>query len=162
MISFRTVKKFCSEDISLIENYEEAIISNETYDCHHRREDLGFSAIELIELGLYFNRPAKELIFLTKAQHCSLHHKGQKGYWKGKHISEETKAKISTRNKGKESCWKGKKLSAEYRAKISNAHKGKKLSEDHKRKISEANKGNKSTRGQHWRKDPNTGKRIYY
>ena len=32
------VKKFCNEDISLIENYNKAISdSNQTWDCHHRK-----------------------------------------------------------------------------------------------------------------------------
>lgn len=68
MISESTVKKYCCEDISLIENYEEAVNSPEMYDCHHRLEideenEIVFSGNELIDLGYYYNRPAKELIF---------------------------------------------------------------------------------------------------
>lgn len=38
MICERTVTKFCCEDPSLIENYAEAMKSDETYGCHHRLE----------------------------------------------------------------------------------------------------------------------------
>ena len=39
MINFEWAKKFCKDDISLIENFDKAISdSNQTWDCHHRRE----------------------------------------------------------------------------------------------------------------------------
>lgn len=38
MISEKKVKKFCCEDISRIENYEEAINSLEMWECHHRMQ----------------------------------------------------------------------------------------------------------------------------
>lgn len=37
MIS-KSVYKYCKDDPSLIENYDEAINSTEIYDCHHRLE----------------------------------------------------------------------------------------------------------------------------
>ena len=74
MICFKTISKFCKDDISLIENYKEAVNSSETWDCHHRLEtDLGLSAQELKDGGLYYNRPASELIFLTHPEHTRLH-----------------------------------------------------------------------------------------
>ena len=74
MICERTVKNFCCEDISLIENYERAINSPERWDCHHRLEtELGLSRQELKDLNLYLNRPANELIFLTRKEHVILH-----------------------------------------------------------------------------------------
>ena len=77
---------------------------------------------------------------------------------KGRHLSEETKRKLSELNKGKPGYWKGKKLpdsarqklrearlgkprSAESITKQSNSLKGRKFTEEHKRKISAANKG---------------------
>ena len=80
MICERTVKRFCCEDLSLIENYELAVNdTTQTWDCHHRGEVLPcgrFSRDDLKKFGLYFNRPAAELIFLTKAEHIRLHFKG--------------------------------------------------------------------------------------
>ena len=101
----RKIKRYCSEDLSLIENYQEAVNSPEKWDCHHRLEiDLNKRAIELIELGLYWNRPASELIFLTHKEHCALHcgiiHKG-------KIVLEETRKKLSESRKGKSSWNKG-------------------------------------------------------
>ncbi len=97
MIS-KSVYDYCKDDISLIENYDKAINSNETYDCHHKLEiELNMSPNELKEKDLYFQRPASELIFLTKSEHISLHRRG-KSYGP---CSEETKQKIS-----KNSCMK--------------------------------------------------------
>ena len=111
MINFRYAKNFCNEDISLIENYEKAIADlNQTWHCHHRRE-LTTSRKNLLEIGEYYNRPANELIFLTKAEHTALHNKGIPP-------SEETKRKMSIARKGKI-------LSEETKQKMSIAHQGK-------------------------------------
>lgn len=68
--------------------------------------------------------------------------KGHESHNKGKHLSEETKRKLSEANKGKPSFWKGKvgpnkgkKMSEETKAKISNSHKGRHwyIDEDGKR-----------------------------
>ena len=100
MINKKNVNTYCSEDISLIENYEQAINDKtQTWDCHHRKEtDENISVPELIKLDLYFNRPANELIFLTPTEHRSLH-----TYltFKGKPKSKEWKKKMSEANKGK-------------------------------------------------------------
>ena len=117
----------------LIENYDKAVADNtQTWDCHHRLEThnsdgekrfVDISRTELIALNMYYDRPPEELIFLTSAEHKSLHNK-----------SEEKKRKISEAEKGRH-------LSEEWKRKISEAHKGKHLSGEHKRKISEAHKG---------------------
>ena len=75
MISFCRVNKYCKDDIRLIENYEQALNDNtQTWHCHHRLEtDLGLSPEDLKDHGLYFNVPAKELIFLTKNDHFKIH-----------------------------------------------------------------------------------------
>ena len=141
MINFIYAKKYCNEDISLIENYDKAIIdSNQTWHCHHRRE-LETSRKELIKIGEYYYRPAEELIFLPKSEHSILHFKGNK-YWLGRRHSEEAKIKLSLANKGK-------KLSEETRKKLSEVQKGKKMSEEAKRKIAEGNKGKKYMLGKH-------------
>lgn len=68
--------------------------------------------------------------------------KGHESHNKGKHLSEETKRKLSEANKGKPSFWKGKvgptkgkKMSEEQKQKISNSHKGRHwyIGEDGKR-----------------------------
>ena len=105
MICEYNVKKFCKDDISLIENYDKAIYDKEqTWDCHHRREIL-ISKNDLIENDEYYNRPAGELIFLTKSEHMALHNtlkfKGKTTWNKGKHHSEEAKRKMSIAKKGK-------------------------------------------------------------
>lgn len=81
------VYKFCCEDISLIENYDKAINDNtQVWQCHHRLEthyengerrinEPDLTAEELESKGLYYNRPAKELIFLTNQEHAIMHQK---------------------------------------------------------------------------------------
>lgn len=137
-------KCFCRTP-ETIENYDKAISSNKKYDCHHRLEThfsdgterpihAQLSKEELIALDMYFDRPANELIFLTQAEHHSLHNKYNKGRKLGP-MSEETKAKISVANKGK-------KHSEEWRAKISESMKERKHkhSEETKAKMAEKRK----------------------
>lgn len=128
----------------LIENYSKAIADNsEIWACHHRLEThnsdgerrlVDILGTELISLGLYYDRPPEELIFLTQSEHVRLHRIGKPGAMKDKHHSEETKRKMSE------------------------SHKGKPKSEEHKRKLSEAHKGQR--KGMHWKLVD--GKRIWY
>lgn len=119
MINEICVNLYCREDISLIENYDKAINDNtQTWDCHHRREtDDGLSLEQLKEQNLYYDRPANELIFLTKSEHNSLHHKN-------KQVSEEARRKNSESNKGRIPWNKGLKMPEETRKKQSEALKG--------------------------------------
>ena len=79
MINAYCAKRFCSEDISLIENYHQAIADEErTWDVHHRRECDSegrtlFTKKQLIEMNLYLNRPASEGMFVTRSMHKKLH-----------------------------------------------------------------------------------------
>ena len=72
-------KRYCSEDISLIDNYYQAIADKEKkWEIHHRRECNSdgrtlFTHKQLIDMNLYFNRPASELIFVTKSMHNKIH-----------------------------------------------------------------------------------------
>ena len=97
MISEYYAKKFCCDDISIIENYDIAVAdTTQTWDCHHRGEVLPcgrFSRSDLKKFGLYFNRPASELIFLTHSEHRRLHTKGIL-------LNEEHKRAISEAHKG--------------------------------------------------------------
>ena len=138
MICEKTVKRFCKDDISLIENYDQAIADmTQTWDCHHRRETI-YSVKELIEIGEYYNRPACELIFLTPNEHRRLHKLG-------KHLSEDTRKKISESMNGEKCYIFGKHLSEDTRKKISESMKGenhpmfgKQVSEETRQKLSEA------------------------
>ena len=79
MINAYKAKLYCSEDISLIENYHEAISDEErTWEIHHRRECDSegrtlFTHKQLKEMNLYHKRPASELIFVTRSMHKKLH-----------------------------------------------------------------------------------------
>ena len=112
MISKRQARRYCYQDISLIENYEKAIADkSHTWDCHHRVEDImNCGAKELIAQGCYENRPAHDLIFLPHGEHSRLHHAGNKNILGHKH-SNKTREKISA-------SLKGRNFSAEWRAKI--------------------------------------------
>lgn len=98
MISERNVKMFCCDDISNIENYDKAVAdTTQVWDLHHRMEThrrngtkrkFILSAKLLMEWGVYYNRPASELIFLTPSEHSALPK------------SEETRRKLSEAHKG--------------------------------------------------------------
>ena len=137
MISELNAYAYCIEDISLIENYDEAKKSQINWECHHKLEiELHKSAKELIEMGFYFHRPASELIFLTKKEHLILHNSGKNHPFYGKTLSNETKCKMSESHKGEK-----------------NINFNKTLTEETKRKISESKKGcipwNKGLKGKH-------------
>ena len=100
MINERYAKLYCSEEISLIENYQTAI-SDKTkmWEIHHRRECDSegrtlFTKKQLIEMNLYFERPASELVFVTRSMHWNLHREkmrnsGKKGGKKGGNITRK-------------------------------------------------------------------------
>ena len=130
MISVESVNRYCN-DIENIEGYDKAVVSKERYDCHHRlethtsdgeRRKVDISKEELIDLGMYYNRPASELVFMTCTEHTKLHKTGR-------HLSEEQKRRIgksnSIANKGKPSNRRGVHLSEEQKKKISESIKGK-------------------------------------
>ena len=148
MIDERQVKRYCYEP-EQIENYDKAIADTEhVWHCHHRGEVLPcgtYSIQDLKKFGLYWNRPASELIFLTPEEHVSLHKKGNKYRLGGKH-SEEAKRKISEAKKGNKNHL-GKKHSDDTRRRIAESMKGekspwfgRKRSEETRRKMSEAKK----------------------
>ena len=120
-ISKRKVKLYCKE-FENIENYQEAISSPDQWDCHHRNEiDMNLSREELKEQGLYYNRPASELIFLTHEAHLSLHNKGENNSMYGKHHSIESRKKMSDALKGENHPLYGKHHSTETKKNISDA-----------------------------------------
>ena len=135
MINEKYAKKYCRDDLSKIENYEQAIADKtQTWDLHHRLEltldgEFALSIAQLKMHDMYYNRPYYELIFLTHAEHRQLH-------MKGRTVTDETRRRMSESHKGRT-------FSEEHRRKMSEAKKGKKLapfSEEHRRKMSEAAK----------------------
>ena len=115
MINEKTVKAYC-KDYTKIENYDKAVTdTTQTWEVHHRFENLGFTHKQLKNMKMYYDVEPRELIFLTKAEHRTLHHKGKKN-------SEETKAKISAAKKGNKNML-GKKHSEETKSKLSAAKK---------------------------------------
>lgn len=80
MISIQGAKQKCKDNISLIENYEQAVNDkSQMWVCHHRLEISldGKNELhrykDLIRLGMYYKRPYFELIFLPQSEHMSLH-----------------------------------------------------------------------------------------
>lgn len=122
------IKQVCKDDPSLIENYDKAINDDtQMWVLHHRLEltldgEYAHSVEELKRLGMYYNRPYYELIFLTRSEHHMLHahDKYRKTLSKAMH---------------------GHIVSTETRKKISDAHIGRKLSNEHKEKLSKARMG---------------------
>lgn len=171
------VKRFCCEDLSLIENYQQAVNDKtKTWDCHHRLEthyldgrkrknEFDLLIQDLKSQGLYYNRPAKELIFLPKQDHAILHQKTRDERGRlasgemairyrqkllkantGRHHTEEAKEKIRQaslnmsiehRRKISEKL-KGRKLSPESYAKMGWHHRKENLSDETKQKHSES------------------------
>ena len=134
MINTKLAQKYCCEDISLIENYDEALRDmSQTWDIHHKRENTT-PARKLIEDGEYYHRPATELVFLTHSDHCALHmsekRRGKpawnsgtvgvcKAWNKGKVgvYSKESLEKMSKAHKGQISSMKGRHHTPESRVK---------------------------------------------
>lgn len=100
MITIKNAKRYCRDDISLIKNYDKAIAdTTQTWECHHINE-LTFTSKELKKMNMYYNRPASELVFLTKAKHKKLHYSVCAG-------AKEHKRKIGEAHKGNQAL-KGK------------------------------------------------------
>ena len=117
-------KQYCKEP-EKIENYQKAKKDNfKGWECHHRLEThtpdgerrlVDITQKELKALGMYYHRPASELIFLTVKEHYV--------YRKGKPKSEEHKKNIGEAMKGNK-CHLGKRHSKETRKKMGAAKKG--------------------------------------
>lgn len=78
MINVELAKRYCCEDISHIENCTKALDDIETVWIVHHRNGEKVSKEYLITHGLYYNRPASELIFLHPLEHFILHNPNAK------------------------------------------------------------------------------------
>ena len=140
MINERKVKRIC-KDYTKIENYEEAVKdTTQTWHCHHILGEI-LSRQQLKDHDFYYDVPPCMLKFVTGTEHKRLHMKGENNPLFGKHLSEETKKKMSEAKKGRT-------FTEEHRRKMSEARKGENHplfghhhSEESRRKISEAKKG---------------------
>ena len=150
MINKYCVNLYCSEDISLIENYDKAIADKtQIWDIHHRLEIQGKfrnSRKLLIKCGLYYKVPASQLIFLTRSNHIAMHNFGQ---------HREYRECLALR--GRIPWMKGKKHNSEsllkmHKAKVGdkNPFFGKHHSEETRIKISNSKRGNTNVRGYYW------------
>src|SRR5574344_1831623 len=84
----RRLRKYFCMNLEEVENYNLAKADNfVNWDIHHRLEThnsdgerrlVDITHKELMKLGMYYNRPASELIFMKHGEHISLHLKGKK------------------------------------------------------------------------------------
>lgn len=140
----KIVKSLVREgELEKIENYDKAVADEtQLWDCHHRLEltldgEFAHSQEDLIRMGMYYNRPYFELIFLTHSEHSKLHGNARSVEYKtkmsetlkGRKFNEETKKKLSEASKIRYS-------NVEARNKLSKALKGIKRSEETRKKLS--------------------------
>lgn len=184
MISEKNARKYCCEDIRNIENYDAAVKdTTQVWDIHHRGEILPcgrYSARQLMENKLYWDRPANELIFLPHGLHYSIHLKGNQftkdiAPWnKGQtavysdetlskmkassaktHRTEEYRLKQRVAHVGK----KMPKRSKEHCSRLSNSLMGHPVGDDTRLKISESR--TKSNLGRKWVTNGTDAKFVY-
>ena len=157
--------RYC-KDYTNIENYEKALADNfKGWHCHHRLEThnsdgerrlVDISYKELIALGMYYSRPAEELIFLTTREHNA--------FKKGKTCSAETRRKMGEAKKGKPTWSKGKKFSEEHKKRMSESAKKRWANEKalgYHHTTEARNKIGATHKGTHWYNDGKINKRCY-
>lgn len=139
------LKMYCRDDLSKIENYEQAINDKENkWVIHHRLEftldgEFAHTKQDLIRMGMYWKRPYFELIFMKDIDHRKLHGKIVNNYRTeetinkirqksiGHSFTEETLKKISetVKQRWKEGVYNLKCHTPEHNKAISEARKGK-------------------------------------
>lgn len=145
MINTYNVKQYCRDDISKIENYEQAINDKvNKWVCHHRLEltldgEEALSKAELKRMNMYYHRPYFELIFMKDVDHRKLHSRFVKN-WRteesinkfrynrlGHSFTEESRKKISetVKQRWKEGVYDLKCHTPEHNKHISESRKGK-------------------------------------
>lgn len=109
MFNSAMARMYCCDPIENIKGFKEASESSEKYHIHHRFEEMGLSQADLKELGMYYNRPACELVFMNGREHNKMHttliptDRLVNGQFKDGHIpefTEEHRRHISEAKKG--------------------------------------------------------------
>lgn len=117
MVPEMSIYAYCKEDPKLIENYEKAVNDpDNVWVVHHRleiRDGYTNSRKDLKLMGLYYHRPAAELVLLLSSEHTKLHSVNRPSQRKW---TDAEKKAISER-------LKGRTVSAETRRKLSVAAK---------------------------------------
>lgn len=87
MINENNVKHYCKGDISLIENYQQAVNDDENmWQCHHRLGEV-FTTDQLIAGHNYYSVEPECLIFLTRNEHRERHKKHKTNtFWRGRKL----------------------------------------------------------------------------
>ena len=148
-------KRYCKEPEN-IENYQKAKADNfKGWDCHHRLEThnsdgerrlVDITVAELQALGMYYNRPPEELIFLRKGEHTAL-----------RKVSDSTKKKLSDIGKGRP-----KPEEARRKMKGNKNALGHSVSDEARKRMSESHKGKDTwTKGRLWVNNGKINKRAY-
>lgn len=75
MYSDKQARAYCCEPVEKIQGFKEAQVSSEKYHIHHKFEEMGLSRQDLMGMGLLYNRPACELMFLKGKEHNRIHSK---------------------------------------------------------------------------------------
>lgn len=75
MYSDKQARAYCCEPVEKIQGFKEASVSSEKYHIHHKFEEMGLSRQDLMGMGLLYNRPACELMFLKGKEHNRIHSK---------------------------------------------------------------------------------------
>lgn len=132
MINEKKAKRFCCESISLIQNYDKAVADKEqVWHCHHRLEITESGEInsmqELKDRGLYYGRPASELVFMTEHDHRSMH---------GRNMSEKTLGLLSNQGRGRTHTEETKRRISETKKNHYHPFRGKHLPQGMKQKMS--------------------------
>ena len=138
---------FCSEPLELVENYMAAKADDfEGWCMHHKLEIQPDGTIvsmqELKDKGLYYSRPANELIFMRNGEHMTLHN-NNRSYDTRKKLSEASKNRVFSKDTCEKisNALKDRILPEITRQKMSESHKGKHLPEETRKKISKKLKG---------------------
>ena len=119
MISEPNAKQYCRDDISKIENYEQAINDKKhKWVCHHRLEftingEFAHKWKELERLGMYWRRPYFELIFMREDEHQKLHKSTDEFKKYMKEFNKRTKVN-NTYSRGKFISEFGRKFKEHY------------------------------------------------
>lgn len=75
MFSKRNSERYCNEPLSHVENYDKAVADKKRWRIFHRNtivNGYAFTKGELHALGLFWKRPANELIFVPVTEYNKL------------------------------------------------------------------------------------------